>query len=283
MTIKKNIVKGISRPFDEGTIISTDTGSPISYKTLIAELNRVQLIYVGEKHTDPVHHEIQLNIIKNIFKLNQNIFVGMEMFDRSYQSVLDQWAAGNLDRKTFLKKTHWYANWEMDYQLYSNILDYIKENKIKLIGLNIPFHIPPKIATGGISSLSNTEKQYLPIDIDTSNSGHRQYVKKIFDLHHVKGMDDFENFYATQCVWEDTMAEAIARNVTDGKMIIIAGNGHIIQKFGIPDRAYKRTGASFRTLFLSPVGNETDRSFADYIWITPSPGKGIEKTETKNP
>ena len=236
---------------------------------------------MGEKHTDPVHHEIQLNIIKDIFKLNQHIFVGMEMFDRSYQPVLDQWAAGGLDRKAFLKKTHWYANWKMDYQLYADILDYVKENRIKLIGLNIPFHIPPKIATGGISSLSNTEKQHLPTDIDTSNSGHRRYVKKIFDLHHVAGMDDFENFYAAQCVWEDAMAESIARNMGDGKMIIIAGNGHIVQKFGIPDRAYKRTGAPFRTLYLAPSGSEVELSYADYIWLTPL--RRVEKTELKHP
>lgn len=273
MMHEKSTVKSISGFVDEGTIISTDTGSPISYKTLIHNLNHVRIIYVGENHSDPVHHEIQLNILKDIYKLNKDIIVGMEMFDQSYQPVLDQWTAGKLDRKTFLKRTHWYANWKMDDQLYADILDYIKENKIKVIGLNIPFHIPPKIAIGGINSLSETEKQYVPQDINTSNSAHRRYVQKIFDFHQVKGMDDFDNFYAAQCVWEDAMAEAIAKHLRNSKMIIIAGNGHIIQKFGLPDRAYKRTGASFKTLFLSPAGNETDRSFADYIWITLSKDK----------
>ena len=275
----KIIVKGISKSFDEGAIIKTDTGSTISYNDLIAELSRARIIYVGEKHSDPAHHEIQLNIIKDIYTSNHHIVVGMEMFDQSYQQILDQWTTGKLDQKTFLKKTHWYANWRMNYQLYADILDYIKENRIKLIGLNIPFHIPSKIATGGIDSLFKTEKVYLPGDINISNAKHRKYVKKIFDLHKVKGIEDFQNFYAAQCVWEDAMAQNIALNLGSDKMVVIAGNGHIIQKFGIPDRAYKRTGAPFRTLYLAPSGSEVERSFADYIWITPSPGKGIKKVK----
>jgi len=277
MIPEKVNVKGISRSFDQGTIIKTDTGSPISYKNLIVELQRAQIIYVGEKHSDPVHHKIQLTIIKDIYKSNHRIVVGMEMFDQSYQQVLDQWITGKLDQKIFLKRTHWYANWRMDYQLYADLLDYIKENRIKLIGLNIPFHIPSKIATGGIGSLFKTEKVYLPEDINMSNIKHRQYVKKIFNLHKIRGIEDFENFYAAQCVWEDAMAKAIALNLGSDKMVVIAGNGHIVQKFGIPDRAYKRTGAPFLTLYLAPSGSEVGRSFADYIWITPSKEKELKK------
>jgi uncharacterized iron-regulated protein len=267
---KKIMINGISQSFHEGMIISADTGNPISYTDLIAELSQVQIVYVGEKHTDPFHHEIQLRIIKDIRSLNQHTVVGMEMFDRSYQNVLNQWTNGKLDQKTFIKQTHWYANWKMDYALYGDILDFIKKNQLPLIGLNIPFHIPSKIATGGIHSLSNAEKKYLPKDIDTSNANHRNYVKKIFDLHHVKGMDDFEDFYAAQCAWDDAMAQAIAKNLGSKKMVAIIGNGHIIKKFGVPNRAYKRTNASFKTVYLAPPGSDIDRSFADYIWLTPS-------------
>jgi len=256
--------------FNNGTILNTRTGSSLSYTDLIAELETVQIIYVGEQHTDPAHHAIQLNIIKDIFTQNPHMMVGMEMFDRSYQPVLDQWTSGKLDYQTFLKRTHWYANWQMDDQLYADILGYLKEKNIRLIGLNIPFHIPSKIAIGGIDSLFGCEKKMLPDHIDTSNTGHRQYVKEIFEQHTVRGIDDFENFYAAQCVWEDTMAQTIAAHLKKNKMIVIAGNGHIIKKFGIPDRAYRRTGASFRTLYLAPEGTTVVPSFADYIWITPA-------------
>ena len=64
------------------------------------------------------------------------------------------------------------------------------------------------------------------------------------------------------------MAESMALNLEDDQMIVRAGNGHIIRKFGIPDRAFNRTGSSFRTIVLIPAGSEAELSFADYIWET---------------
>ena len=153
--------------------------------------------------------------------------------------------------------------------MYQNLLLYIREKKIRLIGLNIPFHLPPKIAIGGIETLSAEDKKYLPPFIDTKNAAHRAYVEEIFKNHHIKGRDDFETFYTAQCVWEDTMADAIARHLNGSKMVIIAGNGHIYRKFGIPDRTYHRTGVPFRTLYPTSIGGNAELSDGDYIWVTP--------------
>ncbi|MBW2568617.1 MAG: ChaN family lipoprotein, partial [Deltaproteobacteria bacterium] len=177
---------------------------------------------------------------------------------------------GKLDQKAFLEKTHWYANWKFNYGLYANILEFLKNKKIRLIGLNIPFHIPSKISVGGIENLSYNEKKYLPKQLNTSNPDHRAYVEEIFKNHHIRGRENFEYFYMTQCVWEDTMAESIDRALKENIMIVLVGNGHIIHKFGIPDRAYKLTNKSFRTVFLAPAGTKTELLCGDYIWVTPA-------------
>jgi uncharacterized iron-regulated protein len=62
------------------------------------------------------------------------------------------------------------------------------------------------------------------------------YLEQVFNQHHVKEIESFEFFYTAQCVWEDTMAESVALNLEDDQMIVRTGNGHIIRKFGIPDR-----------------------------------------------
>jgi len=265
---KKLEIEDISGTFGEGTIISTQTGKPLSFEVLLEELAKVQIIYIGEQHTNGYHHTIQLKVIREFLKIDPDIAVGMEMFDRTYQPILDQWSSGQLDQKTFLQKVHWYANWKFNFELYSGILNFIQEKKIRLVGLNIPSHIPPKIATGGIESLSNKEKKYLPGNIHTSDPAHRAYVEEIFNKHHVRGRENFEYFYEAQCVWEDIMSESIALNRRGGRMIILTGNGHIINKFGIPDRTFHRTEASFKTIYLATIGSKTERSFADYIWVT---------------
>lgn len=265
---KKLHIKDISGSFKPGAIISSQSGMPVSQETLVADLAGVAIVYVGEKHNDPANHEIQLQVIKAIFELRPNLSIGMEMFDHTYQPVLDLWSEGKLDQEAFLKNTHWYANWKFDFDLYRDILNYIRENRIKLVGLNIPFHIPPKIAVGGIESLREDERKHLPNKIDTSNVEHREYVEKIFNLHHVKGVNDFQNFYMAQCVWEDAMAESIALNLKENPMIVLVGNGHMIQKFGVPDRVFARTRVPFRTVYPALSGSRVERSYADYIWVT---------------
>jgi len=250
-------VKDLSKPYEENTIISAATGMPVSFDALLEDLNRNQVIYIGEKHTSQAHHKIQLKLIQAIFQKNKNIAVAMEMFAYTYQDVIDLWSAGELDEKTFLRKSHWYAGWRYDFSLYREILEFIKANRIKLVALNIPFDIPAKIRVGGIENLAEDDKAHIPKEIDTSNTAYRDYVESVFKKHNV------------QSVWDEKMAESIAVNLNQEKMVVLAGNGHIQYKYGIPDRAFRRTGASFRTIYLAPADEEADLSIADYIWITP--------------
>ncbi|MFC1815169.1 ChaN family lipoprotein [Thermodesulfobacteriota bacterium] len=269
MVPKKLMIKGISKSFEAGTIISAKTGLPVTFEALGKDLTSVRVIYVGEQHTDPAHHQLQLQIIEALFKSHPNLAVGMEMFDRTYQDILDQWSGGFLAQEDFLKKVHWYANWRYNFELYSKILGFIKVNKIRLVGLNIPPHIPPKIRIGGIENLSDTEKQHLPKDIDTTISAHRSYLKEAFKHHHGRVRENFEYFYLAQCVWEDIMAESVADHLKSDMMVVLAGKGHIVRKFGIPDRAFKRTKVPFRTIYLAPVGSTVEGDSGDYIWVTP--------------
>ncbi len=269
ITEKKLLINDNSISYPAGVIISGKSGTPVLQEALLADLDSVRIVYVGENHRNLEHHKIQLGIIKEIHKKHPDLIIGMEMFAKNYQAVLDKWSEGLLEEKEFLQKSHWYVNWRFKYELYRDILDFAREHRIRIIGLNIPSHIPPKISVGGIDNLLEDDRRYLPAEIDTTIEAHRTYLQKIFKFHTLPGREDFENFYMAQCAWEDTMAESIALNLGSHPVVVIAGNGHIKNKFGIPDRAYKRTRVSFRTISLIPAGGNADLSCADYIWITP--------------
>jgi uncharacterized iron-regulated protein len=273
-------INGIDQPLASGTIIDTHGGQALSFDQLIACLQNIRVIYVGERHTEKMHHRIQLNIIRGLVAKGCHVKVGMEMFDQTDQDVLNRWSDGDLDWTTFLRRTHWYANWQFDDRLYQNILAYIQEKHLPLIGLNIPFHIPPKIAVGGLENLSAQDRTYLPDQIDTTNPAHRAYLKKIFRMHNIKGRNNFEDFYAAQCAWEDGMAQAVADHLGQDVMVVLVGNGHIERKFGIPDRAFKRNQATFRTILLVPASPHISisRQDGDFIWLTP-----IETTAPMQP
>jgi uncharacterized iron-regulated protein len=263
------LIKDTSTAVEPDTIISAKTGKTVTFDELMNDLNSSQIVFIGERHTNDVHHGIQLKIIEAVFKNNYSMEAGMEMFDRSYQPVLDLWSAGVLEEENFLRKVHWYANWRFDFALYRNIFSFIKENRIKIIALNIPSHITARIRVGGIDNLADDDKQYLPKEIDTSNTAHRNYAEQVFKRHHFNSNVKFDDFYMAQCVWDEIMAESIASDLGNKKMVVLTGNGHIQYKYGIPDRTFRRTGASFRTIYLASVGEELELGIADYIWVTP--------------
>jgi uncharacterized iron-regulated protein len=268
-TSEKLRIKDISKSFDEGAIISGRTGRPVSFGEVAADLNGTRVVYVGERHPELLDHQIQLKVIQALYDNHQNMTVGMEMFDRSYQPVLDLWSRGALDEEAFLRRTQWYANWGYDFSLYREILEFIKNYGIKLVALNIPFCIPPKIMYGGIEDLPARDKIFIPEQIDTGNKAYRDYIQKIFKEHHFRNKARFADFFMAQCVWDEAMAESIARHLNDDMMVVLAGNGHIQYKYGIPQRAFRRTDAAYRTIYPAGAGSEAELTVADYIWVTP--------------
>ena len=64
------------------------------------------------------------------------------------------------------------------------------------------------------------------------------------------------------------MAEAVAAHLGDRGMVVLAGRGHIAKKFGIPNRAFRRTGASFRTIVPVSAGDTAEWNDGDYLWVT---------------
>jgi uncharacterized iron-regulated protein len=254
----------------DGIIISGRTGATVSWDEMTADLQTVRVVYVGEKHNLAAHHAVQLRVIRALHANDSRLAVGMEMFDRSYQAALDQWSAGSLDEDAFLRRTHWYANWRFDFALYRDILQYVKPAHLRLVALNLPFNIPPKIRVGGIEHLSAYEKGFLPAQVDTTVAAHREFAQAIFGMHGFKTGVKFEDFYMAQCVWEEVMAESVAHGLGADRMVVLAGNGHIQFKYGIPERAFKRNGIPYRTIYQASTGEDVDPTIADYILVSPT-------------
>ena len=86
------------------------------------------------------------------------------------------------------------------------------------------------------------------------------------------------DWYTAQafCVWDETMADRAAAwlQAHGGRILVIAGSGHIRHGRGIPDRLKRRFKGKYRILYARDVG-EPDDNFdallapgADWIWWT---------------
>ncbi len=264
---------------------------PSNRKTIediFPELMKSRIIFVGENHDRFAHHINQLNIIRKLHKAGVKIGVGMEMFQKPYQKAVDDYLVGRINEAEFLKQTEYFNKWRYDYNLYKPIIDFLKQNNIPLVALNIDGNISKKTAREGIDSLSKNERKQLPDKLDFSNQLYRGDLHRIFDIHSEEtNLKDFNQFFQAQTLWDETMADSAANFLADNpasKLVIFAGNGHVRHKYGIPQRLYRRVKEPYTVIVQD---EEIEDGIADYVLITtklegeksPKLGVMVEKKE----
>jgi uncharacterized iron-regulated protein len=261
----ENGIQMLSRP--EALALKPDALATID--DIIPQLTLSRVIYVGEIHDQFAHHMNQLKVIKKIHDAGYKLAVGMEMFQKPYQQVVDDYLAGRIDEPSFLKKTEYFSRWRYDYNLYKPIVDYLKQQHIPLVALNINGDLTRNVAREGMYDLSDKQKKQLPSDMNFSNETYRKNLKQVFVVHNKQeDLQNFNYFLQAQMVWDEGMAESaygFLVNHPEHKMVILAGNGHVRYKYGIPDRLYRRNHEPFTVVVQD---EEIEDGVADYVLLT---------------
>jgi uncharacterized iron-regulated protein len=268
-------------------IIKLPAGEKISFQQLSDDLQGARVVFIGESHDQIEHHQIQVRILKGLVARGKQVAIGMEMFERSQQPILDRWSNGLLTEEEFLKEVQWETIWSMDYQLYRSILDEAKSHHLKVVPLNVQRDLVRKVAQNGIEKLSPDDKGKLP-EIGPADKEHFAYIKTIYKDHQGGSAETFKHFYQAQCLWDEGMAETLSQflNSPEGAgktVVVIAGSGHIVFYFGIPKRFHRRTPLPYRTIVLKEWKSnlnedltfaKTNLPLANYLWITqPTPSE----------
>ncbi len=229
-------------------ILGIDVSSALKFENIIDRLKDARIIYVGEQHDRYEHHLVQLEVIKALKEKGYDLAVGMEMFIHRNQKALDDYIYGRINEREFLKQSQYFKTWGFDYLLYRDILNYARENKIPVIGLNIPREIVNKVGQSGIDSLTEDEKKELPAEMDMTDEEYKKRLKETFEKHEGSEERNFENFYQSQIIWDEIMAQRIDEYMKKNPlkiMVVIAGGGHLTYSSGIPGRAFRRNGLNY--------------------------------------
>ncbi|MDJ0701914.1 MAG: ChaN family lipoprotein [Leptolyngbyaceae cyanobacterium MO_188.B28] len=248
---------------------------------VLQSLFQADVVYLGETHDILADHQAQLAIIQALHRQNPELAIALEMFQRPYQSVLDQYLAAEITEAELVELSQYEQRWGFPWEYYAPIIRFARDNQLPLIALNAPNEVPRKVARQGLESLSEDERQYIPplSEIRTDNSDYRQLVQQAFGAHHahaaVAGMN-FENFFAAQVVWDETMAAGIAnflQQAPERQVVVLAGQGHVIYGYGIPSRVVRRMGDDLvqRTVLLNPseaILDEGEGEIADHFWVS---------------
>lgn len=206
----------------------------ISFAGMIQELKNTDIVFIGETHNVPSHHVLQLQIIQELYKLENSVSVGLEMFWADSQDDLSRWMAGAMPLGDFLGV--YYENWRFPWPLYRDIMLYIRDNRIPAVGLNVHPAITKKISRYGFSSLTEEEIRKLPPETGcVVNKAYMNFIRRAYAMHQHQGTQ-FLYFCQAQLLWDQVMAYNIMKHIQNNPkniMIVLAGNGHA-WKSGIP-------------------------------------------------
>jgi uncharacterized iron-regulated protein len=237
------------RPPEVGEILHLATGVSVSEGQMLAVLGDARIVYVGETHDNPASHRLELAVLQEMARRHPgNFALGLEMFTPSQQGVLDDWVAGRLDEKTFLKRVRWFEGWGMEFDYYRDLLDYARREGISILGLNAEKSLVSAVKEKGLAGLSDEERQLLP-EMDLEEPYQRAQTTAIFGGHD-QGGRHLERFLQIQTLWDETMAANIAAYLAgpagSGKrLVVVAGGNHVRYGFGIPRRVFRRLPTSY--------------------------------------
>lgn len=287
-------------------IVDGRSGRAVAEADFWSALGGARAVCVGEDHPNPHHHWAQLRVVDELAGAGGapgTLGLGVEMVQRPFQGVLDDWAQGRIDDAAFLSRAGWAERWGYDFGLYRPMLRRVADAGGPLLALNAPRELTKKVSRQGVDSLSADDKAELPTLV-LDDAKHRAWFDGVMAAmggahgHGQKGekgekhgagggeKDEkaeaeakamAERIYSVQVLWDETMAEVAARWLgggADRRLVILAGNGHCHDS-AIVGRL-KRRGVE-HVLSVRPILDGPDVAAAvadpinDYLFVMTAP------------
>jgi uncharacterized iron-regulated protein len=213
-----------------------------------------RIVYVGEKHDEPSHHQLQEKIIRWLHRQSTPFAVGMEMIDLTQQGALDAYLGKQISWRDFAQRTAFDRGWGKTSPAYKRILSWCRQNGIRVIGLNAPEIVARKLAHN--ETLTAEEKRLIPRYPEPPGglAQFRQAMKS-----HNTPANAIRRYYVAQQAWDQTMASRILAWVSKqpGTLVVILGRFHADPRTGVPWYVARKTRVKQVILLPQEERNQT--------------------------
>lgn len=231
-----------------GDIYHLPTGVKVTTEQMHAAIADARIVYIGETHDNPASHRLELQVLTALQQQHPGqVSLGMEMFNNAQQAALDEWVAGQLSEKEFLKKSDWYGVWAADFAYYRDILYFARDHRIPVVGLNVTKQLRQKVGMTDLADLDEATRAQLP-KMDFTDPYQKAMTEAVF-ADHSHGGSMLDGFLRIQTLWDEAMADRIAQTMRENDparhMVVMAGGNHIRFGFGIPRRVFRRFPTSY--------------------------------------
>lgn len=196
-------------------ILYNAKGKKVSYKKMIKELAKKDILLFGESHNNAIAHWLELSVAKDLSE-KRTLTFGAEMFEADNQQALNNYLAGKITAKGLDSTARLWNNYKTDY---APIVNFAKEKNATFVATNIPRRYASLVSKKGFEALDTIpapEKTWmapLPMDYDATLPG---YVKML----EMMGGHGGPNMPKAQASKDATMAYFILQNFKPGNLFI---------------------------------------------------------------
>ncbi|MEH3114144.1 ChaN family lipoprotein, partial [Pedobacter terrae] len=235
---------------------------PISINDIVDDMEHADVLFFGEDHNDSVGHYLEAELLKKLhLKYPLKMALSLEMFPTDVQPEIDEYLAGLISEKNFIKESRAWGN----YKDYRPLIEYAKKNGLKVIAANAATRYSNAVTIGGLKVLENFPKTSFnflpPIPIDTAQGRYYEKFTETLGGHSMGTM----KIYQTQNLWDATMAWSMNKFIKANKGIKILqlnGRFHSDEKLGTLAKLNKLNPK----LKILNIASFSDESFSNPKW-----------------
>ena len=280
---------------DEGwqpwQILDTHTGRVLPFSELITNLERHDIVYLGEEHHNPYHIEAALKVLNQLMTDGMEPTIGMEMFGWDGQPALDSYVTTTQSiTNEFLEQVRWTQNWGGAFEDYAPLVTFAKDRHVSVLAMNPPKPLIRRVVKLGLDQ-AKQEPEWEPWGIlqepIVDDPAYRDRILDQLKRCHGGTDEHFRTMYEASMVRDEGMARTLAtrqealRRESDGsrRMIVsYTGGGHIQYNLPVPKRVARRLGGDVKQTTIYMTSFEPGKTdvrglmqdpIADYIWLTP--------------
>ena len=289
-------IRGAGAQETGGAVVYASGKTP-SFDAMLDELSKADVVFVGENHDHKRGHALELAILKGLAERNPNLALGMEMFERDTQNVLDEYLGGYVTESAFLQAARPWPNYKTDY---APLVNFCRERKIPVLATNAPrryVNIVSRVGQAALLALPKPSRAFLP-PLPYSMTLPPEYDRQLTEIfsggHDTKdaaaaaAMPSAERMKQAQGLWDATMADSLAAFRRRSRRTVLHVNGamHSDGGYGIADRLrHWNPRLRVKIVTIRPASHYPDlpaelpANAADFVIVTPEDLPVAEKKE----
>lgn len=236
-------------PLLEKVVRSSDQ-KELEKKALFETVSQADVIYLSEKHDNPRHHQIQLEVLRELVKKGKKPAIGFEFFSREQTGYLMDYIQDKPSPFKGKNKAHstgkilrgklgWQHRPDEYWGFYYQLMEFAKKHHLILFGTDLSPAVTLRIRRYGLDKLSRFEQSQIKSTSFDDKAYEKLMNQRFTDAHCGMGSPSFlKPFYQAWLARNDSMAFAISDMTTEaeGPVVVIIGAGHTRNSMGVVER-----------------------------------------------